>query len=422
MKCEHCGSPLKIASHTGELKAAGRAASDYQSVSVVRRKPMSKARKRTIIISFVFLVAAVAVGLKIYNEYNWVRVVNSVALSPDGRRIVSVHGQGRSIEGGTVRIWDATNGKELNTILRKDELLWQVAWSPDGRYVATGGHDSNVEVFNAESFQVTQTLKGTAGFIDNLAWSPDSSRIAVGDDKGRLRVWNVENGESVYSELIHTNKIDAVAWSSDGKRIATGGWDNMIRVVDLSTAKELFAVADTSYVDSVAWSEDGRLLAAGGLSNLIRIIDTQSGKELFALPGHKNSVRQVAWSPSGTLLVSLAADDTLRVWDVESGKVVQALDNPGYNQNFQWSLDGKYIASGGRGTIRIWETENWTPRTLKGYSESNDVRIVAWSTDGKYLLTVGTYDEEITLWDVAQEKKLHTMQVSYWEAFRKSVF
>lgn len=414
VNCEHCGSHIKISGHTGELKQIG------QSKPVIRRAPMSKAKKRTIIISLILLIAVSVVALKIYNGYNWIRTVNSVAWSPDGRRIVSVHGQGLAAR-GSLRVWDAASGNELNASVNKD-TMWQAAWSPDGRYMAVGQHDGAVEVWNTESMQVIQKLKGSASYVDNLSWSPDSKRIAVGDDKGRLRVWNVESGDALYSELIHSNRIDDLAWSPDGRMIAAGGWDNMIRVVDAATAKQLFAIQDTSYVNAVSWSPDGKFLASGGLSNLVKIIDAAGGKELFTLSGHKNSVRQVAWSPDGKLVASVASDSTIRVWDAFGGKILQILDNPGYNQNLQWSPDGSHIASGGRGSVRIWENRNWAATTLSGYSSDNDVRIAGWSADGKQLLTIGTYDDEITLWDVAQEKKIHTMQVGYLEAFRRSLF
>jgi WD40 repeat protein len=383
---------------------------------------MSKTKKRAIIISIILLIGITVIGLKIYNGYYWVRLVNDVAWSPDGKRIVSVHGQGLSGGVDSLRVWDSASGQQLNSVVNRETLMWHAAWSPDGKYLAVGDHNGAIEIWNIESMQIKHKLTGATSYVFNLVWSPDSIRIASGDDRGTLRVWNAESGESLYSELIHSSRIDAVAWSPDGRMIATGGWDNMIRVIDAVTGKPLFAVKDTSYIDDVEWSADGKYLASGSLSNLVKIIDVSNWKELFSLSGHKNTVHQVAWSPDGKFLASSSADSTICVWDALSGRMLKILDNRAYNPTIKWSPDGSHLASGGDGLVRIWDSMKWDVKTFNAYSDHSDVRIVGWSADGKQLLTYGSYDGEITLWDIAQEKKIHTMQIGYLEAFRRSLF
>ena len=105
-----------------------------------------------------------------------------------------------------------------------------------------------------------------------------------------------------------------------------------------------------------------------------------------------------------------------------TGKLLQALDNPGYNQNLMWSPDGRQLASGGGGIVRVWETGGWTLRQLKGFSSENDIRIAGWSADGKQLLTHGAYDNALKMWDVTGEKESYRLQVSFWEAARGVFF
>jgi WD40 repeat protein len=420
--CAYCGSSFSVDYFTGKRTPFEQESQADYGNTLVRRKPLS--RRKLIVIACILIlgVMGLVIGLRIFNGERFYRVINSAEISPDGRRIATVHGQGWSLGGGTLRIWDAENGKPLQVIQNKGRVMWQVSWSPDGKYLATGEQDGMAELWDAASLQPIHKLQGSGGFIANLIWSPDGKRIAAGDDKGMLRAWDVLSGNLLYAQPVHTNNLKATAWSPDGRLIATGGWDNKIRVVDAATGLIRSEFSDTSYLDSVAWSADSRLLASGGLSNRVKIFDVSLGKELFDLGGHKNSVRGVAFSPDGRLLASVAADDSLRVWDVSSGKLLQALDNLGYEQNLSWSPDGRQLASGGRGIVRVWETGTWTLRQLNGFSADNGIKVVGWTGDSKQLLTIGTYDEALKMWNVAGEKELYSMQVGLWEAARRSIF
>lgn len=422
IECSYCGSKFSIDYFTGKQTAFQQKSQVNYGQSAVQRKPISR-RKLLIIVGIVVVcIIALGMGLRVYNTEYFYRIINSAQFSPDGKLVATVHGQGWSNGGSTLRIWDAATGKSLQVIQNKGMIMWQVAWSPDGKYLATGEHDGFVEIWDAATLHPARKLSGSSGFIDNLIWSPDSKRIAAGDDKGTLRVWEADSGNLLYSQPVHADNIDTVAWSPDGKLIATGGWDKKIRIVDASTGLSRSEFTDTNYVDSVAWSADGKLLASGGLSNNVKIFDATVGKELFSLSGHKNSVRSVSFSPDGKLLASVAADDTLRIWDVMGGKILQALDNMGYSQTMMWSPDGKQIASGGRGVVRVWDTGNWVLHQMKGFSTDNDIKIVGWTADNKQLLTIGTYDEMMKMWDVAGEKEVYSASVSIWESARRTFF
>ncbi|MEW6127388.1 MAG: WD40 repeat domain-containing protein [Acidobacteriota bacterium] len=419
VKCEHCGSQLRLKKDTGQLFPV---INPNVETAKPLRPPMSKAKKRTIVAGILFIVIAGILMAYIYNRYNWHRVINSVAWSPDGQRIVSVHGQGFGIGGGTLRVWDATNGKSLKVITNKNVLMWQVIFSPDGKYLATGEHDGAIEIWDAQNLEPVQRFQAGGSFVDNLVWSPDSKQIAEGDANGTLWVWDVANGRKLYSQGVHTDRLEILAWSPDGKYIATGGWDGLIRVVDAATGQMLMEFKDKSYLNSVAWTADSKYLAAGGLGNMVHIIDVAKATEVFKLEGHKNSIRMVSWSPDGKWIASLAQDDTVRIWDAVTGKAVQVLDNGGYNQNMMWSPDGKYLASGGWGVLRIWETANWTMQQVQVFDRSNDVRIAGWSADNRQALVVGKYDEIIKILEVANQHELASMQVSVGEAIRRVLF
>jgi WD40 repeat protein len=333
IECSYCGSKFNVDYFTGKETPFQQKGQHSYGKPVVGRKPVSK-RKLLILAGIAFIcVSALIISVRVYSNEHLYRVINSAQFSPNGKFVATVHGQGWSLGGSTLRIWDAATGKPLQVIQNKGMVMWQVTWSPDGKYLATGEQDGVTELWDAATLKLIRKLNGSSGFIDNLIWSPDSKRLAAGDDKGTLRVWDAESGNLLYSQPVHTDNIETAAWSPDGKLIATGGWDRKIRIVDASTGLIRSEFNDTNYLDSVAWSADSKLLASGGLSNRVKIFDATVGKELFELNVHKNSVRGVAFSPDGRLLASVAADDTLRIWDVIGGKLLQTLDNAGYNQN-----------------------------------------------------------------------------------------
>jgi WD40 repeat protein len=226
----------------------------------------------------------------------------------------------------------------------------------------------------------------------------------------------------VFNEALHARDIEAVAWSPDSRLIATGSWDNTAQVVDLAAHKPSFRFSDKSYVSYVAWSPDGRLLATAGLTNIVRVFDTISGAELRTMPGHRNAITGLAWSPDGSQIASTDNGYTVRLWDVAQGKAVQVLDNRGYDANVLWSPDGSQVASGADGIVRVWEAANGQLHELRGHDRGSRIVIVAWSADGKQLVTLGAYDHTLRIWDVAAQQATTVIKVSFAEALRHALF
>ena len=423
--CRHCGNEFRLADKPAApvtatpLRATGRA----QSQPFKRLRKLSLASKLAICGGLVVALAAGFLFLRALaggrvSEY---RVINDAALSPDGKRLASVHGQGFSVK-GTLRIWDVATGVMLERLDGIDTPMWVVKWSPDGKMLATGGHGGSIQLWDTTTWQPLNHLEGAVGFVRELEWSPDSRRVATGDSRGFLRVWDATDGRAVVNSLLHSKDIAAIAWSPDGKSIATGGWDNAAIIFDLASGKPLYKFGDKSYVTSLAWSPDSRRLAAGGLSNLVTIIDATNGVQLQSLAGHKNSITGLAWSPDGKSLASTDNGYTVHLWDAATGLPVQVFENEGYYASIAWSPDGKLLASGGKGVVRVWEASSGQLHKLTGHARETDIDIIAWSADGAQLFTRGRYDATLRVWDVGGQKELHTMTVTLSEALQKTLF
>ena len=266
-----------------------------------------------------------------------------------------------------------------------------VAWSPDGKRIATGA-DDGVRVLDAVTGEELLNLEHSSQ-VDSVAWSPDGSRIATGSDGG-VRVLDAVTGEELLN-LEHSRLVRSVAWSPDGSRIATGS-DDGVRVLDavLLSLERVHGLKRGHGFGSVVWSPDGSRIATGSFGG-VRVWDAVTGKELLNLE-HDHWVDSVAWSPDGSRIVTSSSFDDLRVWDAVTGKELLNLEHSHWVDSVAWSPDGSRIATGPDG---VWVWDAVTGKELLSLEHGSQVDSVVWSPDGRYILTK-SWRSEIRIWDV----------------------
>ncbi|MHC4827615.1 MAG: protein kinase domain-containing protein, partial [Planctomycetota bacterium] len=246
------------------------------------------------------------------------REVSSVAISPDGRRIVT------GSEDKTAKVWDATTSQELLTLEGHDGYVLSVAFSPDGQRIVTGGgpwgkgkHPGEVNVWDAATGRLLHDLQGHTYCVWSVAFSPDGRRIitSAGDwayGPGEVKLWDAVTGQEALTLTGHARGVRAVTFSPDGQRIVTGSEDLTARVWDAATGQVLHVLEHTNAVSSVAFSPDGRRIVTGirewgrpgWKPGEAKVWDAATGQELLTLEGHKGLVLSAAFSPDGERIIT----------------------------------------------------------------------------------------------------------------------
>jgi WD40 repeat protein/serine/threonine protein kinase len=331
-------------------------------------------------------------------------LVLSVAYSPDGKRLAS------SSADKTVKVWDAQTGQQLFTIKGHRSWVNSVSFSPDGKRLASASADNTVKVWDAQTGQELLSLK-----IDcnSVAFSPDGKWLASADEDSTVKVRDAQTGQELISLKGHKERIRSVAYSPDGKRLASGGGRGEVGVWDAQTGQELLSLrGHTSQVNSMAFSPDGKRLASA--DGEVKVWDARTGQELLSLKIDCNSV---VFSPDGKWLASADEDSTVKVWDAQTGQELLSLK--GHTRVVAcvaFSPDGKHLISASADqTVKIWDaTTSPEVRSLSGHTAH--VRAVAFSPDGKRLASAAE-DKTVKVWDVQTDRELlalkgHTMIVT----------
>ena len=340
--------------------------------------------------------------------------VTSVAMSPDGHRIVSGDGGeglssgGRGSEDYALRLWDADTGQPIGAALTgHTDSVDSVAFSRDGQRIVSGSRDETLRLWDADTGQpIGQPLTGHTWFVSTVAFSPDGQRIVSGSYDKTVRVWDADTGQQIGQPLSgHTSQVSSVAFSPDGQRIVSGSFDYTVRVWDADTGQQIGQplTGHTAQVYGVAFSPDGRRIVSGSEDKTLRLWNADAGQPMGQpLTGHTAVVYGVAFSPDGRRVISgsgglVERDYTVRVWDVRSGLPIgQALT--GHTDSVRsvtFSPDGRRIVSGGDdNTVRLWNADTGQPITAHAWA----VQSLAFSPDGRRIVS-GSSDNTIRMWN-----------------------
>ncbi len=205
-----------------------------------------------------------------------------VAFSPDGKSLAS----GSAGFPAELKLWDLAAGESIATVAAPSSVRW-VAFSADGEHLATAEHDNTAKLRDPTSGKVVHELAGHASGLDAVVFSPNGKRFATGSWDKTVRIWDAESGKRQMVLEGHQEPVLTVAYSPDGKIIASA---------------------------SAEWGDPEIKRPTDPSPGQVKLWDSQTGKEMATLVGHTDRVFSIAFSPDGKLLATASFDRTIKLW------------------------------------------------------------------------------------------------------------
>ena len=269
-----------------------------------------------------------------------------LAFSPDGKMIALA-------EFREARLIDAATKQTIATIPAIDKVR-AVAFSRDGKLLAVAGglaaRKGEVVIWDVDAKKVLRTITGHADCIYAVAFSPDGKSIATSSYDKLIKLWDVNTGSEIRTLKDHIDAVFALAFTPDGKHIISGSADRSVKVWDPATGQRLYTLSDPQDgINTIAIDPTGKYVAAGGLDKTIRIweIGDKDATLQASLIAHEDAILRLAWSPDGKTLISSSADGTIKI--LRASDLTELKSIPGQSDwvyGLQFEPDGKKFAAG----------------------------------------------------------------------------
>jgi WD40 repeat protein len=280
----------------------------------------------------------------------------AVAFSPDGKTLAT--GSDDTEPDDTIKLWDAGTGRLMRGWRTGEGTISALAFSPDGQTLASAAFcpTANVKLWDAANGRLRATLEGHSDRVRTVAFSPDGRRLASAGSDLTIRLWDGATGKAIAALAGHTDRVRKVAFSPDGHFLASASEDKTVRIWDLATQKPTRKFRTLDECNAVAFGPDGSLLAAADAGGDVTLLNSTTGDRKSTIHGDHDQLLALVFSPDGRILASAGSSRVIRLRDVLTGQELLALTGHAAQINsVAFSSDGRTLASCSHdGAVKLW--------------------------------------------------------------------